>query len=664
MSDPRRPVPQRWLPLATEVMPEPDHTLMLEVDDLLIAEIDKRTQQHASCVVQGPDRLTAMAIDERTWPRTGRIVIKPAPPASGEPSGPPSPTLLEGGARYELGALIGRGGMGEVFAAYDAQLGREVAIKRLHAEKLTPGALARFLREARIQGWLDHPSIPSVYELGRDDEGRPFFVMKRLSGITLDEILLARSKPGAPARFGEQQLLRAFVEICLTIEFAHTRGVVHRDLKPANMLLGEFGEVYVLDWGVARAIGERDARGEPLRSTLEPEGTVGVLGTPGYMAPEQVCSEQLDGRADVYALGCVLFEILAGRRLHPSGLAGMTSAVAGVTASPSAYRGDLAPELDELCRRATAVDRAERIGSARALGEAVQRYLDGDRDLAKRRELARHHLALARRASDLAIGEGSASVAMREAGRALALDPAIPDAAELVSRLMIQPGTSTPPTVLAELAEAAIPEQRRMAKLAIAIYAVYAFAAPILLVLGIRDAPYLCALLAIALGNIAIAGVTLHRGRPAPRLLVALGHAAMFALIARMFTPLFLAPGVAALTLMAFAQHPTTGRRELLGASVLAAVAVFGVWGAEAVGWLSSTMTVVGGVVHLVPPLDGAEQFPIVPALACYSVFLIAVAARFSYEAVRRGRDARRELHLQAWRLRQLLPLDASVRSQ
>lgn len=658
----RRSRSQRWFAVATEVSPA------------------KTTADHA----------TATVIDPRTLP-FGHLHVRPAPPAS---PGPPrrrrhASAPIEGGERYELGALIGRGGMGEVFAAYDAQLGREVAIKRLHPDKLTPSSLARFLREARIQGWLDHPAIPSVYDLGRDDQGRPFFAMKRLSGVTLDEILAARetnADRAALPQFTEQALLRAFVEICLAIEFAHTRGVLHRDLKPANMLLGEFGEVYVFDWGVARIIDELAPATDPTRPTLDQvTNTAGVLGTPGYMSPEQVCGGELDGRADVYALGCVLFEILVGRRVHPSGLAGMTSALAGVTASPSKYRDDLAPELDDLCRRATAADRGDRISSARALGEGVQRYLDGDRDLALRRRLARAHLDMAQRASEEAThamrsgglrrspnevgitGEAcldfaATSIAMREAGRALALDPSLPGAAELVGRLMLQPAPRTPATVAAEFEDAELPEQLRMAKVSIATYAGYACVAPLLLAFGIRDAPYLCALVAIALGNIAIASVTLVQRRPAPRIVVALGHAAMVGLIARMFTPLFIAPGITALTLMAYAQHAATRRRDLASGSALAIAAVLGVWGAEALGWISATTVIDGGVIRLAPPLEGVAGFPIVPALCCYSILLVAVATEFAYSVARRGRDARRGLHVQAWHLRQLVSLDAPPR--
>ncbi len=598
------------------------------------------------------DHATAKAIEERTLPFRQINVrqVHDSPPRRRTHTSAP----LEGRERYELGALIGRGGMGEVFAAYDAQLDREVAVKRLHPDKITPSSLARFLREARIQGWLDHPAIPSVYDLGRDDEGRPFFAMKRLSGITLDEILAAREAEAradhdahraALPRFTEQQLLRAFVEICLAIEFAHTRGVLHRDLKPANMLLGEFGEVYVFDWGVACVLDELAPASDTTRPTLEQvANTAGVLGTPGYMSPEQVCGEDLDGRADVYALGCVLFEILVGRRVHPSGLAGMTSALAGVTAAPATYRDNLAPELDELCRRATAVDRTERIASARALGEAVQRYLDGDRDLALRRKLAQTHLEAARRASEEAaratrigsllpsssegvntgeakLGFAATSVAMRAAGRALALDPSLPGAAELVAF--------------------EVPEQLRMAKASIATYAGYACVAPLLFAFGFRDAPYLCALVAIAAGNIAIASITLVQRRAAPRIAVALGHAAMLGLIARMFTPLFIAPGVTALMLMAYAQHPTTRRRDLLGGGVLAVATVLGVWSAEAFGWISSTTIVDGAVIQLVPPLDGIAQFPIVPGLCCYAILLVSVAAEFAYSVARPRRAAR-----------------------
>jgi serine/threonine-protein kinase len=182
---------------------------------------------------------------------------------------------------YQLGALIGHGGMGEVVAAYDPRVGREVAIKRLRAAAASGDGVARFLREARIQARLEHPAIVPVHDLGTDPDGRPYFTMKRLAGVTLAHQLA--TKPPPP----RQRLLRAFADVCLAIELAHGRGVVHRDLKPANIMLGDFGEVYVLDWGLARVLGEHDASvGADVESLDGMTQAGSVLGTPGYMAPE------------------------------------------------------------------------------------------------------------------------------------------------------------------------------------------------------------------------------------------------------------------------------------------------------------------------------------------------------------------------------------------
>src|SRR5262249_4660553 len=154
----------------------------------------------------------------------------------------------------------GAGGMGEVVAARDEMIGRDIAIKRMLDSDPTDEQVARFLREARIQGTLNHPAIPPVHELARDREGRPYFAMKRVTGATLAAVLvgLRTNNLDIMKRFGRERLLRAFAEVCLAIEFAHTRGVIHRDLKPANIMLGEFGEVFVLDWGVAKVQGSPD----------------------------------------------------------------------------------------------------------------------------------------------------------------------------------------------------------------------------------------------------------------------------------------------------------------------------------------------------------------------------------------------------------------------
>ncbi|HET9627501.1 MAG TPA: serine/threonine-protein kinase, partial [Kofleriaceae bacterium] len=300
---------------------------------------------------------------------------------------------------YELRALLGRGGMGEVLLAEDHWIGREVAVKRMRRTAPDLDAERRFLREAKIQARLQHPAVVPVHDMGRDPDGRPYFTMKRLTGDTLHDLL---DQP-------QQRLLRAFAEVCLAIEFAHEHGVIHRDIKPSNIMLGKFGEVYVLDWGVARVVGDGSANPSIQDiANMDGETQVGdVMGTPGYMAPEQALGYQMSSAVDVYALGCVLFEILTGEPLHPRGAAGAANAIAQPTVAPSTRRPErtIAPELDAACVAALAEDPAAR-PSARQLAERIQDYLDGDRDLERRRVLAAAQVAEARAA--LASGDPAA----------------------------------------------------------------------------------------------------------------------------------------------------------------------------------------------------------------------------------------------------------------
>jgi eukaryotic-like serine/threonine-protein kinase len=564
-----------------------------------------------------------------------------------QPRRPSEP--LEPGERYRLGARIARGGMGEVITAHDADIGRDVAIKRLRAPNPTPLALARFLREARIQGRLDHPAIVPVHELAYDDGGRPFFVMKKLSGTTLAAILDAPS-----SRFTRHQLLRAFADVCLAIEFAHTRGVIHRDIKPANILLGDFGEVYVLDWGIARVSTDRDSAAP---KPITDEDGFGVstrpgaaIGTRGYMPPEQAFGEIVDERADVYALGCVLFEILTGHMLHPRGKHGIA---APEDARASRHAADVAPELDELCMRASALDRSERIRSARELGEAVQRFLDGDRDLALRNELARTHLARA-----LAAGgsEDGRRIAMREAGQALALDPTLGEAAELVGRLMIEPPKAMPSQVVAELADIDRATSHRFVWNLVVLHLAFVMLLPIMFAFGVRDAFYGTLVLLLALAGIAVAYLELRTTR---RLLGVhcLLMVATFALVARMFTPFLIAPFAAAINIVAFAFHPGARTERMFWSFTAGSIgAVLAVWVGEEVGLLSPTMTDVGGALMLRSPLAGFSTFPAIGALALTFTVAIFASAMLARSTARFAHRARVRVHLQAWQVRQLVP--------
>ncbi|MCU1279757.1 MAG: Serine/threonine protein kinase PrkC, regulator of stationary phase, partial [bacterium] len=240
---------------------------------------------------------------------------------------PVSPTHLGAAAKQRYGqrGVLGTGGMGEVALVFDRQIGRDVALKQLRPEaRRDDVARARFAREARIQGQLEHPAVVPVYDLGGADDGSLYFTMKRVRGTALGDVLsaLASGEEAVGKRFSRRRILTAFSQICLTAHYAHERGVVHRDIKPDNIMLGDYGEVYLLDWGLARIEAGDDLTDPAMRAGLgagDGRTRAGqVLGTLGYMAPEQARGEHatLDARADVYALGAILFEILTLQPLY------------------------------------------------------------------------------------------------------------------------------------------------------------------------------------------------------------------------------------------------------------------------------------------------------------------------------------------------------------
>jgi serine/threonine protein kinase len=252
---------------------------------------------------------------------------------------------------YELQEPIARGGMGTVYRARDRRLDRDVAIKVMNAPAPAPVEIERLRNEARILARLEHPGILPVHDLGALPDGRLFYVMKLVRGRRLDEAI---ADEPLHAR------LRTFGRICEAVAFAHAQGVVHRDLKPENVMVGPFGEVLVLDWGVAKILGD----------PAHESGT--VLGTPGYMSPEQARGEtaRVDERADVYALGAVLQFLLAreGEGTPPALEAIGAKALAASPAGRYASVGELAAEVERFlaARRVQAypegpVERARRL---------------------------------------------------------------------------------------------------------------------------------------------------------------------------------------------------------------------------------------------------------------------------------------------------------------
>jgi serine/threonine protein kinase len=319
------------------------------------------------------------------------------------------------GERYTLTRLHATGGIGRVWLARDSSLGRDVALKDLRPERAAnPTVWGRFLREAQITGQLEHPGIVPVYELGRrGEDGQPFYTMRFVRGQTLREKIAAyhqRRASGAVGALELRELVGAFVGVCNAIAFAHSKGFVHRDLKPANVVCGDFGEVMVLDWGLAKemrpaqlgpettdASAPPSSPATPVEATLEGQ----VLGTPAYMAPEQADGRiaAIDARTDVYGLGAILYELLTGRA--PFSGASTEEVLSNVRTlapdRPRACAANVPRALEAICMKALAKKPDERYPGAKALADDVMRVLADEPTAAYREPLSARAWRWARR---------------------------------------------------------------------------------------------------------------------------------------------------------------------------------------------------------------------------------------------------------------------------
>ena len=330
---------------------------------------------------------TEFALGERSAALT-LPVLGPAPPAPrplvapesrnavtlqpGEqrPAAPPSSPLASAeAARFQLVREIGRGSMGAVFRGQQGSLAREVAIKKSLRLK-DPKAHDRFVAEARVTAFLEHPNIVPVHELGQEPDGALLLVMKLVGGQSWDDILHPDGGP-APDLEGSLDVL---IRVCDAVSYAHSRGIVHCDLKPENIMVGEFGEVLVMDWGIAmdvRPVSPQEARG------FHPSEITGPAGTPAYMAPEQARGQgtRIGPWTDAYVLGSILYEILVGRPPHSQGNLWAT-VMRAASGEPPEWSGSSVPKpLRAICERAMARDPKDRYANARELQEALRGYL-------------------------------------------------------------------------------------------------------------------------------------------------------------------------------------------------------------------------------------------------------------------------------------------------
>ncbi len=393
--------------------------------------------------------------------------------------GGPEPPLLrpnpgaDAGLRYRIDGEIARGGMGSVLKGHDPDIGRDVALKVLRDDfRNDADMVRRFVEEVQIGGQLQHPGIVPIYEMGTFADHRPFFSMKLVKGDTLTQLLGGRKHPGDEL----PRFLSIFESIAQTVAYAHARGVIHRDLKPSNVMVGSFGEVQVMDWGLAKVLprggvvddeqagklpkGETiiaTARSGSADSDLSRAGS--VLGTPSFMAPEQARGEidRVDERADVFALGSILCEILSGQPAFTGRLAGEIQRKAAVGDLADAFaRLDASgadAELIALARDCLARDTEDRPRSAAAVSHRMTAYLAGVQERLRRSELERVEERARRRLTTVAaaavillglLGGGGYAWTQRQraeriASTARAVDEALADASRLLGEARSAP---------------------------------------------------------------------------------------------------------------------------------------------------------------------------------------------------------------------------------
>jgi beta-lactam-binding protein with PASTA domain len=277
------------------------------------------------------------------------------------------PTVV--GGRYELGEMLGRGGMAEVRKGTDTRLGRVVAVKRLRTDLASdPTFQARFRREAQSSASLNHPAIVAVYDTGEEMTGdgvaQPYIVMEHVAGRTLRDILREGRK------ILPERALEITSGVLSALDYSHRAGIIHRDIKPANVMLTPSGDIKVMDFGIARAVSDAS-------STMTQ--TAAVIGTAQYLSPEQARGETVDSRSDVYSTGCLLFELLTGRPpfVGESPVAVAYQHVREPAVPPSTYDTDLAPEIDAIVMKSLAKRVDERYQSAAAMRSDIERYLAG-----------------------------------------------------------------------------------------------------------------------------------------------------------------------------------------------------------------------------------------------------------------------------------------------
>ncbi|HEY5926078.1 MAG TPA: serine/threonine-protein kinase [Kofleriaceae bacterium] len=535
--------------------------------------------------------------------------------------------------RFEASGILGRGGMGEVRLYRDRRISRFVAYKVLRkAVENDPNYRSRFLLEARVQGQLEHPSIVPVHDLGETEDGELYFSMKSVRGVTLKQAIDSIKRGDAPT-YTRRRLLSAFASVCQAVDFAHTRGVVHRDLKPPNVMLGDYGEVYVLDWGIAKVMHRTET---PLTERVEvPGGSTNtraglMLGTPKYMAPERK-HDIANPQTDVYALGMILGEILEAHVLQ-----------------------GIDPELEAIQLRAIALSPGDRYPTARALHDDLEHYLDGRRDLEMRKQLAEEHARRAKEALDRADQDPQTrSLAGQEIGRALGLDPQNRAALRTLMGMLTNVPRELPPAAVADMEQRWRERRQRTMRVSTISTAAMLLLVPMFLWMGVRD--WLLLGLYIGLGT-AAAVVQFFGG--ASRFGFGLSLMLLLATITMLTTSfglLGVVPAAFAIVALAWRMNVTQTIDGVL--IVLAA----GLWLIAPfvlveLGLIEPSYVVRDGALVVLPKMHAFPPTATLVSLVLATFGAISTAVLYGRLYVQALRRAEHKLSFQAWQLQQLIP--------
>ncbi len=619
----------------------------------------------------------------------------------------PAQRGLEG--RFRRQNTIAVGGMGELIRYRDTALKRDVVVKRIRAEQRSNElAQKRFVREVQLQAYLQHPCIVPVYDAGNLATGNVYFTMAHVKGVTLHQALagLRRREPSVIRKFSQRFLLEAFGRLCLAIAYAHERGVLHRDIKPENIMLGDYGEVYILDWGVARNIidteqpslrdvGVSDARVLPPNSQSPAIPNLGdsepthsqragavdltvagsMVGTLEYMPPEQYIGIQsTNERTDVFTLGAILYEILTLQWFRDAetraDLALLIRKEIAGNVERKAVLG-VSPELDAIWRKATAHDPEQRFQSARELHNVLIAEMDREREHERLREAAIElassaALEVEQAPKDAADAETRRARALRSLGKALALDASQAEAFEtLVNDLLEHPAGSCPEVdaeVRAREKQAAI----RTFKLSTVIYAVwFGFLLVGSALRGVRSRVARGTMGGTVMILIAYNLWLWYRDVYERRHMLAVMVLSFIAtsITSTVLGPFILLPSISASVFAAFAMTMRSDHKARALAMAMSLAAMLIPVGLQLTGFLPESYLYEHGQIVVVPGLVALPPHVAPAVLLAASVFTVLFANIGIVQVVDALNNSERSALTQAYRLRQLLPGRTSMLS-